>query len=751
MAKPTKPASFDKTTLDPTYEALYDKAAFVIPLWENAGSTPEELKTGELGSIIDGPGDGLGPNWGSDAEGVYLEWPGDQNTTGGGRWVEWTGPAMSGNTYDDLTLYAVVRPESGITDDGVIVSLNTAQSTNATDIAITDDANFVGYARGATSNPTYTPVYGNVSITDASVHTVIGRRSGTNIEVASDNVSFNVVDSGETASFTNDYGVILGDNVNNSEQFKGRVYAVYAFDTPLTNAEIQSLNTNPYGIIGGTPTVTGTMMGVSDTEVAVSVQMKHNSIDVRLNLYSDSGHTSLAAQSPVVTVTESGSVRFARLHVSGLTPDTTYYGRIEANGVEVTGHDLVITTQGTGPRNLSIAFGNCNVTGSNNAVFSRIETRNPDMFLHAGDIHYKDGTSTDPTFYLGAFDQNFQAPNQVSLYQSVPMTYTPDDHGFPTNDSDANTTGLAAAQESVRVATPHINLADSPSASQGPIYWSRVVGRVRIISMDIRSERDAVPGQIMSTAQMNWIKSELDAADLAGQLPVLISSVPWITQTNPTTDDWSGYSTERDEIADKVISLGIDGIVVCGDMHGLAADDGTNNTYGTTGQMGWPVVIGGSLDQGTSLKGGPYTEGSYTAGTGNHGLLEITDNGLGTITARVRGFDETNTAQYDLTYTATVPIPFGISLTNPTATPTSAVSADATVDTDTPSGTLWAVIQDSSVSAPTDVQVKNGLNGNGATAADSATKSVTSTGTQSVSFTGLSAATNYQVYSYQED
>lgn len=59
----------------------------------------------------------------------------------------------------------------------------------------------------------------------------------------------------------------------------------------------------------------------------------------------------------------------------------------------------------------------------------------------------------------------------------------------------------------------------------------------------------------------------------------------------------------------------------------LAADDGRNSDYSTTGTLRIPVLHGSSLDQGGSYKGGPYSEGYYTprSDEGCFGWVEVED------------------------------------------------------------------------------------------------------------------------------
>jgi len=144
---------------------------------------------------------------------------------------------------------------------------------------------------------------------------------------------------------------------------------------------------------------------------------------------------------------------------------------------------------------------------------------------------------------------------------------------------------------------------------------------------------------MLGDEQQAWLEQELLAADEEYPLIVLVSSVPWIHTDSPGNDDWAGYATERAEIADFVAEHDIDGLVmVGGDAHMVAIDDGTNNTFATyTGEPGFVVFHAGALDRPGSLKGGPYSEGAVPGG-GQFGVVEISDDGE-TMLVRLRGLD----------------------------------------------------------------------------------------------------------------
>lgn len=139
---------------------------------------------------------------------------------------------------------------------------------------------------------------------------------------------------------------------------------------------------------------------------------------------------------------------------------------------------------------------------------------------------------------------------------------------------------------------------------------------------------------MMGDRQRDWFKEELLRAHEAGEIVVWVSSVPWIYRPNPESDSWGGYSEEREEIANFLKEHEIENIVIlAGDSHMIAMDDGTNSDYATDGGAPIPVIQTAPLDQAGSTKGGPYSEGEFPTRSlfpphdGQWVLMEVDDEG----------------------------------------------------------------------------------------------------------------------------
>jgi alkaline phosphatase D len=361
--------------------------------------------------------------------------------------------------------------------------------------------------------------------------------------------------------------------------------------------------------------------------------------------------------------------------MGGLKPDTQYYYALELDGrVEFAKRGEFKTFPKPGPASFTVAFASCARTGSTSDVFDRIRENHPLIFMHMGDFQYLDiGTDSQPRF-RAAYDTVLASPEQSDMFRNIPLAYIWDDHDFGGNDSDRRAKSRKAARATYEEFAPHYPLTfESP----GPICQTFTIGRVKFILTDLRSQRDPATNKdtptksMMGAVQKEWFKNQLLEAN--GKYPLIcwVSSVPWIgkvganvyrdVKTNqfgyihhtnlvsrstnsaagraqrpgarpPRTseDHWSVYSNERQEIADFVKENHIHGLVILhGDSHMLAADDGSHSDYATGGGAPIPVLCAAPLDQAPSLKGGPYSQGVYRVreGEGCFGLLSVDDQG----------------------------------------------------------------------------------------------------------------------------
>ncbi|MGH8975165.1 MAG: alkaline phosphatase D family protein, partial [Acidimicrobiia bacterium] len=308
----------------------------------------------------------------------------------------------------------------------------------------------------------------------------------------------------------------------------------------------------------------------------------------------------------------------ARMRIDGLSPATRYRYTVEVDGHPDRSRGRGrLSTFPEGPASFTLAVASCARTGSDGVVFDAIRRLDPLLYLVTGDLHYQNIGSRDPDDFLGAYHTVLTAPAQAALYRTVPVDYVWDDHDYGPNDADAAAPSRAAARRAYRQAVPHPPL---PAGPGGAIYHAFTVGRVRVVVTDTRSERTA--DTMLGAAQREWLLGELVRAG-EHALVIWVNPDPWIDAGRSGKDTWGGYAAERRQIADTIASRGIRNLVmVSGDAHMAAIDDGTNSDFATGGGGDFPVLHAAALDRRGRVKGGPYSHGTFP-GPGRFGVVRV--------------------------------------------------------------------------------------------------------------------------------
>jgi phosphodiesterase/alkaline phosphatase D-like protein len=336
-----------------------------------------------------------------------------------------------------------------------------------------------------------------------------------------------------------------------------------------------------------------------------------------------------------------GVVRF---RVEGLEPGTEYrYVVVTESGTGPPGRFRTVVD---GPMSCRIGFASCATTGSDHRIFDTLRELRLDLFIHMGDLHYENIAENDPARFLEAYDRVLTSPRQGAFYRSTPVAYVWDDHDFGPDDADRTSLSRPAALASYQACVPHYPLVRADGAVE-TIQQAFTIGRVRFLVTDPRAARDAEdapdgPGKSMlGRAQRSWLIDALRAARDAGHpLVVWVNGVPWITHDDPgSSHGWEPYGHERSVIADSIRALGLADrlVMLSGDAHMVAIDDGTHSNYAsdrTPGERAFPVVQAAPLDRYPRPKGGPYSHGRHApwswfplAKAKQFGLMEVEDDG----------------------------------------------------------------------------------------------------------------------------
>jgi alkaline phosphatase D len=254
--------------------------------------------------------------------------------------------------------------------------------------------------------------------------------------------------------------------------------------------------------------------------------------------------------------------------------------------------------------------------------------------VHTGDFHYFNIAENRVEAFRVAYDSHLSCARLRTMLSSVPMMYQWDDHDFGPNDSNKHSPSREASLRNYRELVPHYPLAAASDAG-APVDQAFTVGRVRFILSDLRSQRDPEALRMMTSAQDAWLRAQLLAArDGGSPLIFWVTSVPWNGRATKA-DRWQGYPAHRAEIANFIKANGLAGkvVILSGDAHMTAIDDGSNSDFATGGGAPIRVFQAGPLANVGSYKGGPYSHGARykTESKKEHlhqfGMVNIEDDG----------------------------------------------------------------------------------------------------------------------------
>ena len=224
-----------------------------------------------------------------------------------------------------------------------------------------------------------------------------------------------------------------------------------------------------------------------DKVLDISAISGAESASLRLLYSKDETFTSGVTYSPVLTITDSN--KGAVLHpVEGLETDSTYYIKAELDSVIQSHTAKFKTLPSQIPTGFSFIFGSCNQTDSNHVIWDAMREKNPDMFIHLGDLHYNDINTPDTDLFRDAFNGTVEQDKQKLFWSNQSNYYMWDDHDYGANNSDKDSPSRANAIEFYLENVPVRNIVEDPETNGISQYW--IVGRCLFILTDCRSNRD---------------------------------------------------------------------------------------------------------------------------------------------------------------------------------------------------------------------------------------------------------------------
>lgn len=331
----------------------------------------------------------------------------------------------------------------------------------------------------------------------------------------------------------------------------------------------------------------------------------------------------------------------AKMTITGLNPNTTYFYAIQSNNVIDNSPDDIgkFITPVNGAFTYKFTVGSCAVN-SNHQVYNLMTSKAPLFHLSTGDIHYANPNSaTNINVHRLPYEQNMlsQAPSR-NFFINTPLAHIWDDHDYCGNNSSGSSVGRTNARLSYQEYVPHYPLA--LGSGNVAIYQSFTIGRVHFVLSDLRSERSG--GTIMSTTQKAWFKNQ---CLFARDNNLIIAWVSGVSFGGNSSDNWGGFTAEKTELSNFFRDNNIKNMfILSGDAHMLAIDNGSNHDFstGSNNPNDYPVFQAAGINNIGSTKGGSYSEGGTfpnpSSSTGQYGVVDVTDNGSGNITIKFTGY-----------------------------------------------------------------------------------------------------------------
>lgn len=344
--------------------------------------------------------------------------------------------------------------------------------------------------------------------------------------------------------------------------------------------------------------------------------------------------------------TPSAGASIVEFNPTGLDSHTQYYCQVELAGT-LTGTIGKFRTAPAElePTNLRFIFGSCTggtspATYSNHVILDYIAARDPDLFLHLGDLAYFDldtdyptaTTTNDVTLWRPMYDKVMAQSKMAALAASCPWAYMYSDHDCGPNGGDKTNVCRPASRQAYQECVPHPPLLLGETGDVAP-YHEFAWGRVRFFMPDCRQERDVTTGTTVElstrtrfgTAQLAYMKARL----LAARETLLVINVesPWISKPVVSADHWGAYAYERRAFCEWLVANNLHKrvLLIGGDIHMLAADAGGHNYA----ESQVPYLNSAPLDRDGLNVGGPFDLGPLlpSAGQGQYMEVAITDDG----------------------------------------------------------------------------------------------------------------------------
>lgn len=409
------------------------------------------------------------------------------------------------------------------------------------------------------------------------------------------------------------------------------------------------------------------------SQTSVNISQKWSNADGKSFRIVASASSNLA--SPIYGITTIPDAKnWVKMAITGLTPNMSYYGGVEIDGVVNLDGRFTFKTapfEGDG-RSQSVLFGSCRWNNGGDESFAKMkEMADAGTLMHGkpifladlGDRGYPDwgfgGAAVNEDMVLDHLVAQGVWTNIEPLMQAVPSVYMLDNHDSGGDSSDKNGSWKAPVLAAYQRSIPHRTLVDPTNALYHSFDW----GRVRYIVVDNRSERDPHTDtegpnkRKWSQAQEDWFIQQVAEWPWA----VCVLGGVFSRHDSAGGQRWGSYSTQFERIHDRLNAVdSLRRLVwLAGDRHALAADLGVSPST-----RGVPQAVGAPFEQGSvdlpanepwDVGGGTsYYNPTPNANMRAFGEASFTDDGGDSIVFNFIGRTADGVARVEMTKTLNV-------------------------------------------------------------------------------------------------
>lgn len=328
------------------------------------------------------------------------------------------------------------------------------------------------------------------------------------------------------------------------------------------------------------------------------------------------------------------------LHIplQNLAPATRYDVRVWLNGREQTerGQFKTFPNESDAAPFKMVVLTDFGYVGSMPVrTFQAADQENPDLVFIGGDFDHRDPKLLPDKrkMFQDLYSDDPASPvaNLAALIlHRYPLAHQWDDHDYGGDNSDRNSPWRATALQVFREYFPSY-----PLGKYG-IYQSFRFGKqVELFVLDNRSQRDPnsasndasksmLDGEHHADGQLQWL---LDGLKNSTATWKLIMSASAMNNTLLKGDSWANFAHERDTILQFIHENKIAGVIlIAGDLHGGALDDGRNAGIPSAIVPGANLPVCFSVPE---LKLGEWSNGTY--GSAAHANNHVPCAGYGVI------------------------------------------------------------------------------------------------------------------------